>query len=127
MYLFCLNENNCGGKKKKITIVKNNIAIRIAGKVSRYIDASMNRATPSGTYQSVRVVSGERAVFRRRLRPAVRAPPARLRAGAHPPPRRAARAPHAQTQLPVRRLPRLVLSALQREWETPRGGERGCG
>ena len=28
-------------------IVKNNIAIRIAGKVSRYIDASMNRATPS--------------------------------------------------------------------------------
>ena len=52
MYLFCLNENNCGGKKikiknqKKIVIVKNNIAIRIAGKVSRYIDASMNRATP---------------------------------------------------------------------------------
>ena len=34
-------------KKKKIAIVKNNIAIRIAGKVSRYIDASMNRATPS--------------------------------------------------------------------------------
>ena len=33
-------------KKKKIAIVKNNIAIRIAGKVSRYIDASMNRATP---------------------------------------------------------------------------------
>ena len=33
-------------KKKKIVIVKNNIAIRIAGKVSRYIDASMNRATP---------------------------------------------------------------------------------
>ena len=33
--------------KKKIAIVKNNIAIRIAGKVSRYIDASMNRATPS--------------------------------------------------------------------------------
>ena len=32
---------------KKIAIVKNNIAIRIAGKVSRYIDASMNRATPS--------------------------------------------------------------------------------
>ena len=28
-------------------IIKNNIAIRIAGKVSRYIDASMNRATPS--------------------------------------------------------------------------------
>ena len=55
MYLFCLNENNCGEKnnnnktkkKKKIVIVKNNIAIRIAGKVSRYIDASMNRATPS--------------------------------------------------------------------------------
>ena len=34
-------------KKKKIAIVKNNIAIRIAGEVSRYIDASMNRATPS--------------------------------------------------------------------------------
>ena len=34
------------GKKKKIAIVKNNIAIRIAGKVSRYIDASMNRASP---------------------------------------------------------------------------------
>ena len=33
-------------KKKKIVIVKNYIAIRIAGKVSRYIDASMNRATP---------------------------------------------------------------------------------
>ena len=46
MYLFCLNENNCGEKKKKkIAVVKNNIAIRIAGKVSRYIDASMNRAT----------------------------------------------------------------------------------
>ena len=28
-------------------IVKNNIAIRIAGKISRYIDASMNRATPT--------------------------------------------------------------------------------
>ena len=51
MSLFCLNENHCGKKKiikkKKIAIVKNNIAIRIAGKVSRYIDASMNRATPS--------------------------------------------------------------------------------
>ena len=35
-------------KKKKIVIVKNNIAIRIAGKLSRYIDASMNRATPNG-------------------------------------------------------------------------------
>ena len=33
-------------EKKKIVIVKNNIAIRIAEKVSRYIDASMNRATP---------------------------------------------------------------------------------
>ena len=33
--------------KKNIAIIKNNIAIRIAGKVSRYIDASMNRATPS--------------------------------------------------------------------------------
>ena len=36
--------------KKKITIVNNNIAIRIAGKVSRYIDASMNRATPKNDY-----------------------------------------------------------------------------
>ena len=35
-------------KKKKIVIIKNNIAICIAGKVSRYIDASMNRATPTG-------------------------------------------------------------------------------
>ena len=34
-------------KKKKKVIAKNNIAIRIAGKVSPYIDASMNRATPS--------------------------------------------------------------------------------
>ena len=34
-------------KNKKIAIVKNNIAIRTAGKVSRYIDASMNRATPT--------------------------------------------------------------------------------
>ena len=33
--------------KIKIVIVKNNIAIRVAGKVSRYIDASMNRATPN--------------------------------------------------------------------------------
>ena len=33
--------------EKKIVIVKNNIAIRIAGKVSQYIDASMNRATPT--------------------------------------------------------------------------------
>ena len=54
MSLFCLNENHCEKKKytykknntkEKIAIVKNNIAIRIAGKVSRYIDASMNRAT----------------------------------------------------------------------------------
>ena len=40
MYLFCLNENHCTKntnlkqKKKKIMIIKNNIAIRIAGKVS---------------------------------------------------------------------------------------------
>ena len=56
MYLFCLNENQCtkknnNRKKKKIiiiiVIIKNYIVIRIAGKVSRYIDASMNRATPS--------------------------------------------------------------------------------
>ena len=43
------------GKKKKKKIkqklcVKNNIVIRIAGKVSRYIDASMNRATPKQRY-----------------------------------------------------------------------------
>ena len=43
MYIFCLNENYC----KKNWIINNNIAIRIAGKVSRYIDASMNRATPT--------------------------------------------------------------------------------
>ena len=51
MYLFCLNEDHCKKKKivmekKIIVIIKNNIAIRIAGKVSRYIDASMNRAAP---------------------------------------------------------------------------------
>ena len=40
-------------KKKKIVIVKNNIAIRIAGKVSRYIDASMNRATPTVKYPNL--------------------------------------------------------------------------
>ena len=34
-------------KSKKIVIEKNNIAIRIAGKVSRYIDESMNRAAPT--------------------------------------------------------------------------------
>ena len=32
---------------EKNKIVINSIAIRIAGKVSRYIDASMNRATPN--------------------------------------------------------------------------------
>ena len=42
-----VEKRNLKKKKKKIVIVKNNIAIRIAGKVSRYIDASMNRATPS--------------------------------------------------------------------------------
>ena len=52
MSLFCPNENHCGitkflKKSKKIAIVKNNIAMRIAGKVSRYVDASMNRATPT--------------------------------------------------------------------------------
>ena len=30
-------------KQKKIAAIKNNIAIRIAGKVLQYIDASMNR------------------------------------------------------------------------------------
>ena len=44
MYLSCLSEN------KKIVIIKNNIAIRIAGKVSRYIDTSMNRATPNPAF-----------------------------------------------------------------------------
>ena len=34
-------------------IVKNNIAIRIAGKVSRYIDASMNRATATNLVLSI--------------------------------------------------------------------------
>ena len=54
MYLFCVNENHCGKQnwktkleKKKLTLVNNNIAIRIAGKVAQYIDASMNRTTPS--------------------------------------------------------------------------------
>ena len=37
-------------KKKYIAIIKNYITIRIAGKVSRYIDASMNRATPRNRY-----------------------------------------------------------------------------
>ena len=46
-------ENHCNNfffykKQNKIVIIKNNIAIRIAGNVSRHIDASMNRATPSG-------------------------------------------------------------------------------
>ena len=45
--------------KKKIAIVKNNIAIRIAGKVSRYIDASMNRATPSRDHPRRSRCSGE--------------------------------------------------------------------
>ena len=49
MYVFCLNENQCKKKleKIKITIIKNIFVIPIAGKVSRYIDASMNRTTPS--------------------------------------------------------------------------------
>ena len=38
-----------GKNKNKIVIIKNNITIRIAGKVSRYIDASMNRATPTSS------------------------------------------------------------------------------
>ena len=32
--------------KIKIVIIKSYMSIRIAGKVARYIDASMNRATP---------------------------------------------------------------------------------
>ena len=36
---------------QKIVIIKNNIAIRIAGKVSWYIDPSMNRATPIGQHK----------------------------------------------------------------------------
>ena len=43
-----VEKKNLKKKLKKIVIVKNNIAILIAGKVSRYIDASMNRATPTG-------------------------------------------------------------------------------
>ena len=42
-----LKKKNYKKNKQKIAIKKNNIAIRIAGKVSRYIDASMNRATPN--------------------------------------------------------------------------------
>ena len=67
MYLFCLNENHCGKKKQKnitkikIVIVKKNIAIRIAGKVSRYIDASMNRATPNA---DIRDISTDMPCFR---------------------------------------------------------------
>ena len=45
MYLFCLNENHWQKNYQKnlpnkIVIIKNHIAIRIAEKVSRYIDAS---------------------------------------------------------------------------------------
>ena len=47
-------------KKKKIVIVKNNIAIRIAGKVSRYIDALMNRATPTTHLISVTAIGSGR-------------------------------------------------------------------
>ena len=56
-------------KLKKIAIVKNNIAIRIAGKVSRYIDASMNRATPrylcavGGDFCFPRLVTGVCTVY----------------------------------------------------------------
>ena len=41
--------------KNKTVIKKKNIAIRIAGKVSRYIDVSMNRATPTVQHFYVRV------------------------------------------------------------------------
>ena len=34
-------------KKKLLLIIKNNIVIRIVGKVSQFIDASMNRTTPT--------------------------------------------------------------------------------
>ena len=44
---FLYNKINKTKKIKIIVIIKNNIAIRIAGKVSRYIAASMNRATPT--------------------------------------------------------------------------------
>ena len=46
IYVYFLPELKSLWRKKKNVIVKNNIAIRIAGKVSRYIDASMNRTTP---------------------------------------------------------------------------------
>ena len=64
MSLFCLNENNCKKKKKKkkIVIVKSNIAIRIAGKVSRYIDASINRATATNQQYDIAVSVGGRQV-----------------------------------------------------------------
>ena len=47
MYLFYLNENHCTYTKN--CDYKNNIAIHIAGKVLRYIDASKNRATRRST------------------------------------------------------------------------------
>ena len=50
--------------QKKIAIVKKNITIRIAGKVSRYIDALMNRATPSYDCARVHAVAPPVAVQR---------------------------------------------------------------
>ena len=82
-------------KKIKIAIVKNNIAIRIAGKVSRYIDASMNRATPtrgrlSGRFSpSSRHVNTTRTRSCRTLSPSTSfASPAHLAAGLAPRPSR---------------------------------------
>ena len=49
--------------RKKIVIKKNNIAIRIAGKVSRYIDASMNRATPSSGCDKIQTCSKVKNIF----------------------------------------------------------------
>ena len=49
-------------RTKKMAIVTNNIEIRIAGKVSRYIDASMNRATPT-IYPSRRRDGGAREAW----------------------------------------------------------------
>ena len=41
------NENHCRTKKKKLLVIKIILRYVLRGKVSRYIDASMNRATPS--------------------------------------------------------------------------------
>ena len=49
--IFYLNENHERGKK--IVILKNNIATRIAGKVSRYIISMHRRIVPPLIYSDV--------------------------------------------------------------------------